>query len=338
MTALHSKIRSLVSGYQGPYAFLKYNSPVKLWNLLLTEFQRVFRRTCLVSYPYKLIVDTTNICNLKCLYCPTGKGEIGRQKGFMTFDHFKSIVDELGRYTYIVDLFNWGEPLLNKDICKMVAYAESNNICTNIHTNLNCEVTGGDAENIIQSGLSFLSVSLDGANQQVYSTYRRKGDLEKALHNARILIELREKSKKKKPFITWQFLVFPHNRHHVERAHRLSREMGFDSFKVLAGVMPGGLGNITKAQKDEIKKLKDIEKNKCDWLWTTATFHWDQAVAPCCLQFKKDDDFGSAKDERFKTIWNNETFMYARSLIGRKGATHGQKVICNNCFKVMSPD
>ncbi len=105
---------------QSYHAFIKYNSIPKLLNLILTEYQKKLRRPYLHSYPYKMIVDTNNICNLRCLHCPTGKGIAGRQKGFMTFAEFKRIVNEIGKYIYIVDLFNWGEPLLNKEIFKMI--------------------------------------------------------------------------------------------------------------------------------------------------------------------------------------------------------------------------
>jgi len=329
------KLRSLIRENQAFYAFLNYNSATKFLNLLLAECQKTLRSPYLYSSPYKLIVDTNNVCDLKCIHCPTGKGAFGRPKGFMTFDSYRKIIDEIGKHIYIVDLFNWGEPLLNKEIYEMINYAESNNICTNIHSNLNAELDTDSAVRLIQSGLSYMSVSLDGADQEIYSIYRRKGDFEKALGNARLLIKTKKRLGKQKPYITWQFLVFPHNRHQVDLARQLAHELGFDSFRVLAGVTSDRLANITQDKADGISKMKDIAKTQCDWLWTTATFHWDGGIGPCCLQFKKADDFGSMPHTGFKGVWNNDKYKYARSLFARKRTVvYDGHVICSNCFKV----
>lgn len=334
-----NKLRLFIAEHQAYYAFLKYNSLTKLGNLLHTEYSKALSRPHVSSYPYKLILDATNACNLKCPCCPTGRGLKGREKGFMTFERYKKVIDELKPYIYIVDLFNWGEPLLNRDIHRMIEYAESNNICTTIHTNLNRDISPEYARSIVESGLSYLSVSLDGADQAVYSDYRRSGDFEKALDNARLFIGLKSKPLNK-PFITWQFLVFPHNRHQAEQARKLSREMGFDSFRILAGVTTGGLSGQEKTPTNKLKRMKDIEKSKCDWLWTTATFHWDEAVGPCCLQFKQEDDFGSIKDMHFMDIWNNNNFLYARRLMSQtsKQPSGSPNIICNDCYKVKRYD
>lgn len=334
MMRFRRRLRLLINESQGHHSLLKYNSTIKFLNLLLAECQRILRCSYLYSYPYKVIIDTNNVCNLRCLHCPTGRGVSGRQKGFMTFDSFERIIDEIGKYIYIVDLFDWGEPLLNREIYEMINYAENSNICTNIHSNFNIEFNADVAEHIIRSGLSYLTVSLDGADQEVYSIYRRKGDFEKVLENSRLLIDMKKKLAKQKPHITWQFLVFPHNRHQIEAANQLANELGFDSFRVLAGVT-AGLANISRDKSGGISKMKDIEKAKCDWLWTTATFHWDGGVGPCCLQFRKEDDFGLITHTSFKHIWNNDKFIYARSLFGRrrKRVVYDGSVICSNCFK-----
>jgi organic radical activating enzyme len=336
MPDLHKRVYSFLKGNQGYYAFLKYNSIRKLVNLVLAECQKTMRSPHLHSYPYKMILDITNMCNLSCLHCPTGKGIRGREKGLLKFEDFRNIIDEVGRYVYIVDLFNWGEPLLNKEIYKMVDYAERSNICTNIHTNFNVEFDEESARQMIDSGLSYLSVSLDGADQGVYSIYRRKGDFEKALKNLRFLIKAKENfAGKKTPFITWQFLVFSHNRHQVELARRMADELGINCFKVLGGVTSGGLSGVKRGKEEGASKMKDMERAKCDWLWTTATFHWDGGVGPCCLQFKEEDDFGSVRGDAYRTVWNNGKFTYARKLFGRvkTKVELDNAVICTNCFK-----
>ena len=61
-------------------------------------------------------------------------------------------------------------------------------------------------------------------------------DLALALNNARRIIERKKQMGRRKPYLTWQFLVFPHNGHQVEDARQSSKEIGFDHFVTLPGI------------------------------------------------------------------------------------------------------
>lgn len=96
-------------GRQCPHALLKYSTPAKLLNLARSLLQRKLRRSNVAAYPFKLVVDITNSCNLRCTHCPTGKQVKGRPRGFMDLEKFGQILDQLGGHASIIDLFNWGE-------------------------------------------------------------------------------------------------------------------------------------------------------------------------------------------------------------------------------------
>ena len=49
------------------------------------------------SIPNEIIIEPTNVCNLKCPVCPTTYG-MDRKLGFMEFDLYKSIIDDLKSY------------------------------------------------------------------------------------------------------------------------------------------------------------------------------------------------------------------------------------------------
>jgi hypothetical protein len=50
-------------------------------------------------FPDRLYVESTNYCNLKCIMCPTGLGDIRRPKGYMDTGLFQRIVDEVAPTT-----------------------------------------------------------------------------------------------------------------------------------------------------------------------------------------------------------------------------------------------
>ena len=42
-----------------------------------------------------MMIEPTDVCNLKCPLCPSGNGKLKRAKGFMDFSLFKKIIDEI---------------------------------------------------------------------------------------------------------------------------------------------------------------------------------------------------------------------------------------------------
>ena len=60
----------------------------KIINFLKTELAYLFKRPRLASYPYELIVESTNICQLKCPFCYSSKPDTKLEKGFMEFELF----------------------------------------------------------------------------------------------------------------------------------------------------------------------------------------------------------------------------------------------------------
>jgi MoaA/NifB/PqqE/SkfB family radical SAM enzyme len=76
------------------------------------------------GYPAILMIEPTNFCNLKCPLCPTGNDSLTAPKGYMDFEDYKKIIDEMGDYLLNVTLWNFGEPFLHKQISDMIDYAK----------------------------------------------------------------------------------------------------------------------------------------------------------------------------------------------------------------------
>lgn len=68
-------------------------------------------RTSVVPPPDRMYIESTNICNLDCVMCPTGLKQVKRPKGYMDFDVFKAIVDEMAPQVKATTLHIWGEPV-----------------------------------------------------------------------------------------------------------------------------------------------------------------------------------------------------------------------------------
>ena len=314
----------------------------KLFNLILVEFQLWIGRTRVWGYPFEWEVDTTNICQLKCPLCHTGLGTVHRDKGTMHFETFTSTVDQMKNYCIWLSLYSWGEPFLNRDIDRFIAYAHEKRIATIVSSNLNKPLTPEMAERLIQSGLDVLIVSLDGTTQDVYETYRVTGRLDRVLNNLRLIVETRKRLGSKTPFLEWQYIVMRQNEHQIEDARRMAEEMGVDTITFKPVDFPHGEKDIELARQwlpraelgarlaNPFRKPYAEDGSRCWRLWRSAVVNWDGGYAPCCYLTDAVDDFGDVRTHSIKEIWNNDLYRTARGLF-RESGTPKQYVGCLDC-------
>ena len=96
-------------------------------NFLRAKYEAYTHASTVTSYPYYLTIDPSDSCQLHCPTCPTGKENAARKtgqlqnirrakRGTMKPELFDALIDELGPYLFLVMLYNWGEPLLNKSL------------------------------------------------------------------------------------------------------------------------------------------------------------------------------------------------------------------------------
>ena len=244
----------------------------RLFNLLLNRISKLIKLSKPFGYPLTLMVEPTNICNLKCPLCPTGAGLVKRQKGFLQFRDFKKIIDEAGDYIFHLRLWNWGESLMNKEVFEMISYAKKKNIFINLSTNSNF-LTKEIASRLINSELDELIISLDGASEETYKKYRVGGNFKKVIESIKFFVSEKKRLGKKFPHLRLQFIIMKHNEHEIQKIKSLAKEMGVDEivFKTV-GIMDysskedikkyiGKRSDVDEALFIRIPKIKTFSKN-----------------------------------------------------------------------------
>jgi MoaA/NifB/PqqE/SkfB family radical SAM enzyme len=135
------------------------------------------------------------------------------------------MLEAYGPWMTVLSLYNWGEPLLNAKTPQFIKEARRYLLRTSISSNLSVRF---DLEALLNSGLDYLLVSIDGATQSTYEKYRVGGDLSLVLSNLEKLTARRASMTNCNTFIVWRFLVFEHNRHEIEKVESLARASGVD--------------------------------------------------------------------------------------------------------------
>lgn len=321
--------------------FLKYVfTPKKLFNLFLVTLSKKLKLTRVKGYPLTIMVEPTNICNLKCPLCPTGAGLIKRVKGFMSFANFKKIIDEAEDYIIHLRLWNWGEPLLNKEIFKMISYTKRKKIFVNLSTNSNF-LDKEIAEKLIKSNLDELIISLDGASEETYNKYRKGGDFNQIIEAIKFLVKRKKELNKKNPYIKLQFIIMRHNEHEIDKIKLLAKQIDVDeiAFKTVGIMDYSNKEDIRKylptnkkysryiLDKNQVLSKKRIN-NWCDFLWEEMIINWDGSVVPCCFDMNNLHVLGNVFERNIKEMWNNQYYTNFRKKIleNKKGI-----LLCKNC-------
>ncbi len=79
----------------------------------------------------KIYIEITNICNLNCSFCSKTK----RQRKEMTLEEFSIILQRINNYTDYIYLHVKGEPLIHKDLDKVLSLTKKYNKKVCITTN-----------------------------------------------------------------------------------------------------------------------------------------------------------------------------------------------------------
>lgn len=300
------------------------------------KFFKAIGKTWVSYLPFILGMETGNICNLKCPLCPTGADDKAMQKGFLSLGLFKKIIDEAGPNLSGLNLYSWGEPLLNKNLIAMVSYAKKINpkLRITISTNFNIKDKSVLSE-LIASGIDEIIVSCDGASRDTYLKYRVGGDFDLVIENMKFLIK--EKNRLAKDCrIVWNFLVFKHNETELEQARQMAKEIGAD-FRI---------GLMRTTMKDEILKehSQSIEKDlswipdnpaysaydkgklatkkilkSCRKPWQEMSINWDGKVFPCCAVYGDSFALADVKNSSIRQAWNSKNYQQARKeILGKK--------------------
>ncbi|SKB67188.1 radical SAM additional 4Fe4S-binding SPASM domain-containing protein [Acetoanaerobium noterae] len=149
------------------------------------------------NFPDITHVETTNVCNLKCIHCPQSdlSSIPNYEPIYMELDIFKRIAMEIGKHNGILRLTPDGEPLIHRDWIKQVELALSSGVdifCFNTNGILlsdeNMEILFKTTETKV-----VIEISIDALYPDTYKKIRG-GDYSKLMKN--IFTLLNEKNKR----------------------------------------------------------------------------------------------------------------------------------------------
>ena len=139
---------------------------------------------------FNIRLDVCTLCRLNCPTCSMRLlNYAGNKAGYLTFNNFKTFIDNNDNLIKRIEISNAGEPFLNPELSDILKYAFEKQIditCNNASTlNFNNKKL---LEAIVDYQVKSLVVAIDGVTQECYEKYRRNGNLNLVFENLNYLL------------------------------------------------------------------------------------------------------------------------------------------------------
>jgi radical SAM protein with 4Fe4S-binding SPASM domain len=190
------------------------------------------------ALPEELQVEVSGACNLRCRMCLVRYAPaISKREGALDLEQYLALVDSLPRLRRLT-LQGLGEPLLSPHLTEMVRYAAARGADVGFNTN-GTLLDRASAERLVDAGLAWLHVSLDGARPDTYADVRhgtdfrpRPGQFARVVANLRGLVAVREAAGSSLPRIQLVFVAMRRNVAELPELVRLAADVGVEEVRV----------------------------------------------------------------------------------------------------------
>jgi radical SAM protein with 4Fe4S-binding SPASM domain len=181
--------------------------------------------------PGELQVEVTAACNLRCRMCLVRyRPPLDRVEGSLSFERFRALVDGLPEL-HTLTLQGLGEPLLAPDLFRMIAHASARGVRTGFNTNATL-LTRRTAERLVEAGLDWLCVSLDGATPETYEGIRDGARLDRVARHVRGLVEVMRERGASRPALSLVFVAMRRNVAELPAVVGLAADWGVPAVRV----------------------------------------------------------------------------------------------------------
>lgn len=262
--------------------------------------------------PLTMYIDPTNICNFACKFCFNGDESALKKmnKSMLEMERFKKIVQDLKEFPSkikMIHLHGFGEPLLNKNLYKMITLLKQENVVERISITTNGSAfTDENMPRLISSGIDQIHISIYGLSQEQYEEFTdTKVNFPRLLKNIQHLYSIKKNCSIHIKIVGDYF----------------SKEEQGNFFNIFGDycdtIFIDNAANIwpdvdVSKTVDEHASLKhqyseEISYNKiCPQLFYQMLIHSDGSVSPCCVDYSNEVNIGDINDLSLKDIWNSQ--------------------------------
>ncbi|GAA5262986.1 hypothetical protein KTGMC3_P1728 [Methanocalculus sp. MC3] len=287
--------------------------------------QSTIKRVVNTEFPNVLNIEPTNRCNLQCVYCPRKKARKGI--GDMSWELYTKIIDEAAKYEPLI-LLNFhkdGESFLHPKFIEMIKYAKDKKVAKTIHLNTNALCWNRKLiEDIIDSGLDDITVSIDAARADTYKKHKGFDLLNEVEKKVQLFFKIRKEKGLDKPFVRVKMMEF--DAIHPDEIKEFYDKWADEADMVqITGIhnWSGAISNLNIT--DEQSQIR----YPCVIMWYSLVINWNGEVTVCSVDWDTEINVGDVNQQTLHDIWDGCKIKEARkSQIERN---YDKFSVCKEC-------
>lgn len=283
-----------------------------------------------IEFPLSLTVEASSACNFKCNYCSNSVEKNTTKAKNLNYETYVKLIDDLKESGYKIKALNLsriGEPLLNKHLPEMIAYAKQSEVFGKILLITNGALLNPTLnQQIVDAGLDSMLISVQGVDAQKYLDVSKvKIDFDKFVEN-----------------IAHFYSIKGNCRLHIKVFHEALDGKIDEFYKIFEDICDElSIEHVVPYMQDvDYKKIDcEFEKNRygdnitkhdiCPQAFFTLSVLSDGNVGVCCINNHDSFIMGNINDNTILEIWNSKKLKEFRKM--QINGNRYKHPVCGKC-------
>ncbi|MEC7641585.1 MAG: radical SAM/SPASM domain-containing protein [Nitrospinota bacterium] len=311
----------------------------KIYDSPIFDFTVKSLADTLEEWPRSLMIDNTNRCNAKCVWCPNPDLT---NLGLMKMPLYKKIVDDYAQRGGYICFGTFGEPLLDSTFAEKIEYTRRFasiprvEVLTNAYF-LNKRVVPTLLENSVG-----VEISLDELDKKTFEDVKK---MSYDVVRENIINFLEANDRLPKPVVV-NFRIKTLKTMEETLNHELFKKINDHQCTVILtpiddNIITNWAGRFDKdtffeqhgINSENVrynhKQFNKANKAPCNQLWRWMVIYWDGSVVLCCVDMFSSTVVGNLRENTIEEIWNGPILTELREkMVQRK---RFEIPICKNC-------
>jgi MoaA/NifB/PqqE/SkfB family radical SAM enzyme len=294
------------------------------------------------AFPQTIVLETTNVCNLRCIHCPQGQGYPDRadyKPEYIEWGVFTKAIDEIAQHRIsLLRISPAGEALVHPQFLDQIAYMKSKGVgpvdlTTNGLTLDNQAIENGQRipgttimDRLVELGLEVMDISLDAATKEAYERIRVGSNYHRVWANIHRLLQIREQ--KKAPLkVMLSIIDQPEAKGEVEKFVDYWTPL---VDRVIVRPYLPNLGLTGRKPGDIVDRHPNLKRWPCPQFWKRITISTEGHIRFCVVDWLNETVLGNVRTHSIAELWRSAEYDRMRGchMDGKYSKAHG---ICGPC-------
>jgi len=228
---------------------------------------------------------------------------------------FEKTMDNIGQYLNFKDLgeiglSSRGEVFMNKDLSKMVKLTKEKYGFNYVYVSTNGVLFDKEKVfDVLESGLDSIKFSINAISRERYLTVHGKDDFDLVLANLRTVLLL-----KKNYFADLKVIISCVSDEEVDEYKSFFKKELNDLYEYLDDIWKYDLVFTPGRNKNSTLNIEAKNLPSCSFPFDRIFIDADCHLVLCCLDYFKEEDYGSLLEVDFFKLWNSDRFRQTRNM------------------------